>query len=134
MKARFLLLAAFAAFATTANAQQAASASTETAKPALTKEEKAKIKAQQEQDLAEALKKAGLSDTQQQAVREALDAANKLNNELKANTALTDEQKAEEKKKISDNKNAKLKEIMGEDAYRQYNAIRKEQKAKAASN
>jgi LAS superfamily LD-carboxypeptidase LdcB len=136
MNPRFFLLIAFAAFATTAGAQTTTTTTTttEAARPALTKEEKAKVKAQQEQDLTDALKKTGLTDAQQQAVRDALDAANKQNNDLKANTTLTEEQKAEEKKKISDAKNAKLKEIMGADGYRQYNAIRKEQKAKAAGN
>ena len=62
-------------------------------------------------------------------VKSAIDQANKQYNEIKNNPALSDEDKASAKKLISDQKNAKLKEIMGAENYSKYNAVRKKQKA-----
>lgn len=89
------------------------------------------MKEKQEADLTEAFKYAGLSDAQITAVREALDAAGKASKDLKANTALTEEQKLEAKNKINADKNVRLKEIMGADAYSKWNDIRKQQKTRA---
>ena len=57
-----------------------------------------------------------------------LEAATEKSNELKKNTAISDESKDIMKKAINDDKNAKLKEIMG-DKYKPWNEIRKKQKA-----
>ncbi|MER3465470.1 MAG: hypothetical protein C4329_14750, partial [Chitinophagaceae bacterium] len=101
-------------------------------KPTLTKEDKAKLKEQQEKELSESLTTVGLTDKQWKQVKEALDNASKNNSELKNNTALTGEQRTEEKKKISEEKNAHLKEIMGKEKYHQWHQLRKQQKNKAA--
>ena len=129
---KILLICCLAAFGVAAQAQTTAVQASATT--VVSKEEKARQKAQQEQDLADAFKAAGLSDAQITSAREALDAASKANRELKANTSLSDEQKEEAKKKISDEKNARLKEIMGAEAYRKFNAARKEQKARSEAN
>ena len=97
----------------------------------LTKEEKAALKAKQEADVMEAYKEAGLSDEQIARCKEAVQSANAKSNELKKKSELTEDEKAAAKKIISDEKNATLKSIMGEDAYRKYNAARKRQKASA---
>jgi uncharacterized membrane protein len=136
VKKQLLLLLSCAAMGFAANAQTATAtpaASVETAKPALSKEEKAKQKAQQEQDLADAIKGAGLSDDQAKSVHEALDAANKENKALSTDASLTEEQKAAAKKQISDRKNNRLKEIMGSETYKKWNDIRKEQKARTSA-
>jgi len=102
-------------------------------KPELTKEEKAAMKAKQEADVLAAYKEAGLSDEQIAKCKDAVTEANKKSNEVKKNDALSDEQKTAAKKVISDEKNATLKAIMGEDAYRKYNAARKKQKENAGT-
>ncbi len=99
----------------------------------LTKEEKAVLKAKNEADVMQAYKDAGLTDAQIASCKEVVNAANQKSNELKKQTSLTDEEKAAAKKIISDEKNAKMKEIMGEDGYRKYNATRKAQKANATT-
>lgn len=99
----------------------------------LSKEEKAALKAKNEADVMQAYKDAGLTDAQIASCKEVVTAANQKSNELKKQTSLTDEEKAAAKKIISDEKNAKMKEIMGEDGYRKYNATRKAQKANATT-
>ncbi|GAB4094394.1 hypothetical protein [Flaviaesturariibacter terrae] len=123
---KILLLCCFAALSAAAVAQSGPAATP------VSKEEKARQKAQQEQDLVDAMKGAGLTDAQMQSVREALETAAAASRELKANATLSEDQKLEAKKKINDDKNARLKEIMGAEAYSKWNNIRKEQKAKAA--
>jgi hypothetical protein len=134
VKKQFLLLSCLAALSLGASAQTGKTEATTAAavtQPQLSKEEKAKLKEQQEQELVDAMKGAGLTDAQMKSVREALEAASKAGKDLKANTALTEEQKAEAKKTINSEKNAKLKEIMGAEAYEKWNGIRREQKARA---
>lgn len=99
----------------------------------LTKEEKAALKAKNEADVMQAYKDAGLSEAQIAACKAEVAAANQKSNELKKQTSLTDQEKAAAKKIISDEKNAKMKEIMGEEGYRKYNATRKAQKANATT-
>lgn len=102
-------------------------------KKELTKEEKAAMKAKSEAEVMQAYKDAGLTESQIAACKEVVAAANQKSNELKKQTALTDEERAAAKKVISDEKNAKMKEIMGEEGYRKYNATRKSQKANASA-
>ena len=92
------------------------------------KEDKAKAKAKQEEDLTASLKEIGLTADQDKQVRDALTEATQKNNELKTNTGLDDAAKEAEKQKISQDKNAKIKAIMGKDKYSQWNQIRKKQK------
>ncbi|MER3472296.1 MAG: hypothetical protein C4330_13515 [Chitinophagaceae bacterium] len=134
MKKLSLPALAFTAFTFVSNAQTntAAAAASTAVKPTLTKEDKAKLKEQQEKELSESLTTVGLTDKQWKQVKEALDNASKNNSELKNNTALTGEQRTEEKKKISEEKNAHLKEIMGKEKYHQWHQLRKQQKNKAA--
>ena len=103
-------------------------------KKEMTKEEKAAQKAKQEADLLEAFKEAGLSEAQITSCKDAIAAAGKKSSELKKNQALTEDEKATAKKVISDEKNAQLKQIMGDDAYRKYNAARKRQKEAAGKS
>ncbi len=98
-------------------------------KKELTKEEKAAQKAKYEADLTAAYKEAELTEEQVASVKSVIDEANKKSNELKNNAALSEEDKKMAKKVITDQKNAKMKEIMGEDKYRKYNEVRKRQKA-----
>ena len=119
----FLILTTGASFAQTASKDSVAP------KKELTKEEKAAQKAKYEADLMEAYKEAELSDQQIADVKAAIGEANKKSNELKTNTVLSEDDKKAAKKVISDQKNARLKEIMGEEKYHKYDEARKRQKA-----
>ncbi len=104
-----------------------------TVKKELTKEEKAALKAKSEAEVMQAYHDAGLSDAQIAACKDVVAAANQKSKDLQKQTALTDAEKTAAKKVISDEKNAKMKEIMGEEGYRKYNATRKSQKANATN-
>jgi hypothetical protein len=129
MKKTIVMLMAFVMVSTFSFAQTADT----THKVELSKEEKAALKAKSEAEVMQAYKDAGLTDAQIAACKEVVAAANQKSNELKKQTALTDQEKAAAKKVISDEKNAKMKEIMGEEGYRKYNATRKSQKANATA-
>jgi hypothetical protein len=125
-------LFSIAGFSQTANDAPAAKPATDAqaAKPAMTKQDKEKRKAQMEQELTETIKTLGLNADQEKQVREALDDANKKSSELKNNAALDEAAKMEQKKKINEEKNEKLKTIMGKDKFKQWSELRKQQKEK----
>ncbi len=102
-------------------------------KKELSKEEKAAMKAKQEAELNEALTQAGLTDEQIAKVKTTLSDAGKRSTELKNNSSMSDADKTAAKNKINDEKNAALKEIMGEEKYKKYSAIRKKQKEAATA-
>lgn len=126
MKKVFVTLMLLAGLSFAANAQQ-------TEKPQLSKEEKAKLKQKQEDELNAAFKEVGLTEEQIKQYKEVTAEANKKSNAVKADATLTDEQKEAKRKEINSEKNDKLKEIMGADKYKQFNAIRKKQKEAAAA-
>lgn len=98
------------------------------ARAELNKEKKAELKKMKEEHLTASFTEAGLSEDQVKQARAALDAAGEKGKELKANTAIADADKEVMKKAINDEKNTRLKEIMGE-KYKPWNEIRKKQKA-----
>lgn len=98
------------------------------AKAEMTKEEKKAMKAKQESDQQEALTGAGLTADQIKSANEIIAESGKKSKELKENDKLTAEEKDTAKKAINEEKNAKLKELMGADKYKAYTAIRKKQK------
>lgn len=103
------------------------------AKKELSKEEKAALKAKQEAEVNEAYKQAELSDEQIAKVKAVVTDAGKKSTELKNNTSMSDADKVVAKNKINEEKNNALKEIMGEDKFKKYNAVRKKQKEAAAA-
>ncbi len=117
-------------FATVTNAQTAAPASA-VAKPEMRKEEKAKQKIKQEEEMAAALKEVGLSEDQIQQVKLVNTEAGKKSSEIKKDDSLSDEAKKEKNKEVNAEKTKKLKEIMGADKFKQFNDIRKKQKEAA---
>jgi hypothetical protein len=92
------------------------------------KQEKADMKAKQDQQLNDALQELKLTDDQATQVKQALNDALKKSNDLKKDTSLSDDARAAKKDEINSEKNDKLKQIMGPDKYRQWNAIRKRNK------
>ncbi|MFT3681549.1 MAG: hypothetical protein QM791_14860 [Ferruginibacter sp.] len=94
----------------------------------LSKEKKAELKKMKEEHLTASFTEAGLSEDQVKQARTAIEAAQEKSNQLKANKELSDADRDTQKKAINDEKNAKLKEILG-DKYKPWNEIRKKQKA-----
>jgi hypothetical protein len=117
-------------FSTVTNAQTPVPASKE-AKPEMSKEEKAKQKMKQDEEMAAAFKEVGLSEDQIKQVKEVNTEASKKSSEIKKDDSLSDEAKKEKNKEVNSEKAKKLKEIMGEDKYKQFNDIRKKQKEAA---
>ena len=128
MKKLFLLPIALMVLSFTINAQS--KMDTTKQKAPMSKEEKAKMKAQNEKDLTEAISQLGLNADQEKQVRDVLEDANNKSRELKKNSALSEEAKEAAKKTINDEKNGKLKDILGKDKYKQFTEIRKKQKEK----
>ncbi len=92
------------------------------------KEDKAAWKAKQDQELNDAIKETGLTDDQANQIKRVLKDASKKSSELKKDTTLNEDAKATKKEEINTEKNDKLIQIMGDDKYKQWNAIRKRQK------
>lgn len=120
---RFIILFSFFLFAATANLY-----AQDVAKVELSKEKKAELKKMKEEHLTASFTEVGLTDDQVKQARAAIETSSEKGKELKANTSLSDEAKETMKKAINDEKNTKLKEIMG-DKYKPWNEIRKKQKA-----
>ena len=131
MKRIFIALFITGAFTVTANAQQAVATAPQEAKPPMSKEEKAKMKQQQEDQMNATFKEIGLTDEQVKQIKEVMAVASKKSSEVKKDAALTDDAKKESLKVISTEKNEKMKEIMGKEKYKQYSEIRKKQKEAA---
>jgi Spy/CpxP family protein refolding chaperone len=131
MKKLFITLLSVSVFAIAANAQEATPAA-DVKQP--TKEEKQKMKEKQEADLAAAFKEIGLTDEQVSQIKAAMDEAGQKNKAIRTDANLSDEDKKAKIQEVNDAKNARIKEIMGEEKYRQFNAIRKKQKEAAAAD
>ncbi|UAY52760.1 hypothetical protein [Ferruginibacter albus] len=94
----------------------------------MSKEQKAQMKAKKEQDLNDAIKELGLTDDQATQVKTVLQDAMQKSKAIKDDTSLSDADKATKKDEINNEKNDKLKQIMGADKFKQWSAIRKRQK------
>jgi hypothetical protein len=120
------LLLACSLFIFTAAATQAQDK--EVAKAELSKEKKAELKKLKEENLNASFTEIGLKEEQVKLAKTAIEEANKKGKELREDNALTEEQRKAKKEVINDEKNAKLKEIIG-DRFKEWQAIRKKQKA-----
>lgn len=94
----------------------------------VSKEKKNEMKKLKEANLTVSFTDAGLSATQIEQARAVIELAGQKGKLLKEDKTLTDDQKDVKKKEINEEKNSKLKEIMG-DKYKPWNEIRKKQKA-----
>ncbi len=94
----------------------------------LTKEKKAALKKMKEEHLTASFKEADISDELEKQARGVMEAATEKSNALKTDKSLSDEERDARKKAINEEKNSKLKEILG-DKYKPWNEIRKKQKA-----
>lgn len=127
MKKFFITLCSVVVVAVAANAQ-----TTEVSKAdkAAEKEAKAKAKEKQNQDIDDAIKSIGVSSDVAKSFKETMQVYATKSSEIKKNTSLSEEEKEKQLKANQDEKNAKLKEIIGEDKYKEFNKIRKAQKEK----
>lgn len=127
---KFLLAVVFtAAVFTAANAQVMATTETKT----MTKEEKAAAKAKKEAELNEAFTKAGLTDEEQLKSRAALDESNEKSKVVKADAALTADDKKAKLDAVNKERNDNMKTIMGDAKYKIFKATQKAQKEAAGS-
>jgi Spy/CpxP family protein refolding chaperone len=131
MKKLFTVVCAMFVFVALSNAQTTEAKSTEAKAP--TKEERQKMKEKQEADLAAAFKEIGLTDEQVQQVKAVMDATNQKNKELRMDATLSDDDKKAKMKVNNDEKNEKIKSIIGDEKYKQFNAIKKKQKEAATT-
>ena len=100
----------------------------EKTKVELSKEKKAELKKLKEEHITASFTEVGLKDEEAKRARGVIAEAMQKSNELKADNTLTEEDKKAKKEAINDEKNTKLKEILG-DKYKEWQAIRKKQKA-----
>lgn len=127
---KFLLAVVFtAAVFTAANAQVMATTETKT----MTKEEKAAAKAKKEAELNEAFTKAGLTDEEQLKSRAALDESNEKSKLIKADAALTADDKKAKLDAVNKERNDNMKTIMGDAKYKIFKTTQKAQKEAAGS-
>ena len=127
MKKLLTIVCAMFVFVAISNAQTTEAKATETKSP--TKEEKQKMKEKQEADLAAAFKEIGLTDEQVREIKDVMNNAAEKNKAVRTDGTLTDEQKKEKIAANNEEKNARMKVIMGEEKYKQFNDIKKKQKA-----
>lgn len=104
------------------------------AQPKMSKEQKDAMKAKKEAELAEAFKKAELTEEQQKNARAVLDAYNEKSKALKADAAMSADDRKAKIDELSKEKNEKLKEVMGEAKNKLFKQAQKSQKEAAAAN
>ena len=100
----------------------------------LSKEEKAAAKAKKEADLMEAFETVGLSDDEQQKYRAIMEESSVFGKALKADSKLSDEEKASKSKEYGKAKDGRLKELLGADKYKALKEVQKAQKEAAKAN
>ena len=92
------------------------------------KEARAKQKALQAENIEKSLKEVGATEKEIATYREVVQEASVKGSVIKKNETLPAEDKALQLKAISDEKNTKLKDLLGADRFKAFNKLRKEQK------
>ena len=131
MKKIFFTIVSMFIIASAANAQ---SADVSKVDKAAEKEAKAKAKEKQNQEIEDALKQSGITAEEAIKFKAVTQIYSAKSTEIRKNEALTEEQKAAQLKANTDEKNSKLKEIVGEEKYKAFNKVRKAQKEAAGNN
>lgn len=121
-----LVFAACISF-TAANAQEAEATTVSTVKK-LSSDEKEAIKAKKESDLKKAFRDAGVTSKEEKKARVIMDDTAAMNKELKNDDTLTPEEIKSKSKENTVARDAKLKELFGDDTYKKFKAIQKSQK------
>ena len=118
-------------FSAVSNAQTAAVAAPAEQKAEMSKDEKKAKKLKSEAETKEAYTAAGLTEEQMAKCNEIASEAGKKSSAVKADGQKSEEEKKAATKAITDDKNAKLKDVMGADKYKLYSDTRKKQKEAA---
>lgn len=98
------------------------------------KEAKAKAKEKQNKEIDDAMKQAGFTEAEAAKFKEVSATFGAKSTEIRKLASLSDVEKETQLKANQDEKNAKLKEIVGEEKYKAFNKVRKAQKEAAAAN
>ena len=98
------------------------------ASKAAEKEARTKQKALQAENIGKSLKEVGATEKEIATYQEVIQEASVKGSVIKKNEALPAEDKALQLKAISDEKNTKLKDLLGVDRFKAFNKLRKEQK------
>jgi hypothetical protein len=101
---------------------------------AAAKQAKEQMKQKQAEELDKAIKDAGIGSDVAAQFKESMSLYSSKSSEVRKDASLTDAQKEEKLKAITEEKNAKLKEIVGADKYKEFSKIRKQQKEAAAAS
>ena len=125
MKKIFVILLSicFITFAATAQTPDEIKAS-----KAAEKEARATQKALQAENIKKSLKEVGATEKEIASYQEVVQEASVKGSVIKKNETLPAEDKALQLKAISDEKNTKLKDLLGADRFKAFNKLRKEQK------
>lgn len=94
----------------------------------MSKEDKAAAKAQKEADLQAAFDAAGFTAKEQQEVRDLNAQSSVLTKQFKADSSLSPEEVKTKSKEVTNDRDAKIKAVVGESRYKKYKKTQKEQK------
>ena len=129
MKKVFLVLLTSGLFVVAANAQDAPPPPPGAkAMPAMSKEERMKMKEKKDAEFAASLKEVGASDEQIGKLKVAQEEAGKKMREIKSNAALSEEQKKVSMKELKDAQEATFKEIVGAEIFKKWKENKKKEK------
>jgi hypothetical protein len=131
MKKIFFTFLSMMIIAVSANAQ---SADVSKADKAADKEAKAKAKEKENKEIDDAFKQAGITEAEAIRFKATTQIYSAKSSEIRKNAALSEEEKATQLKANMEEKNTKLKEIVGEEKYKAYNKVRKAQKEATEAN
>jgi hypothetical protein len=125
MKKLFIALTSLFVFSLASQAQSMDAK----AEKAARKEQMEKYKELQNNNIDKALSEVGVDKKTAAKFKDVSQEFGSKSSAVKKDESLSEEAKEAKLKEITEEKNARLKEIIGEDKYKQFNKIRKEQKA-----
>jgi len=120
MKKTIVMLFATGFLAIAANAQDVPATSTPGKPPMMSKEDRAKMKAEREAKTTKSLKDLGATDDQIQKVKDVLEDTHKKQEDLRKDASIAEEDKKAKEKEIKEAQKAKIVEILGEDKAKQF--------------
>ncbi len=126
MKKTILVLLTSGLFAIAANAQDIpAPPKPGTPPPMMSKEDRAKRKAEREAAITKNLSDIGATDDQVKQVKDAMEDARKKHEDLKKDATLSDDDKKAKGKELMEAQQAKMKEILGEEKFKKFRESQK---------
>ena len=120
MKKTIVMLFATGFLAIAANAQDVPAPPAPGKPPMMSKEDRAKMKAEKDAKTTKTLKDIGATDDQIQKVKDVLEETHKKHEDLKKDASIAEEDKKAKGKEIMDAQKAKIVEILGADKAKQF--------------